>query len=208
MPERVNGGNVLIAIGALALLVSLFLDWYQPGVSAWTVFEIVDLLLAVIAIAAVFGAFTRAVPRAGLPEPPRIVESVLALAALVLVVAALINPPPAAIDLDPDTGAWIALAGVVLMAIGALLGLARVSFVITLSPRERSQPPPPEPPFPPPPPPPPSNPGPEAAVVEEEVVEEVAVDEPPIGPPTEPLEPIDEPEPPPDDTETRRLDQD
>ncbi len=178
-------------------------------------FEIVDLLLTVIAIAALFGVFTRAVPRAGLPEPPPSVEPVLALAALILVVAALINPPPAAIDLDPDTGAWIALAGAVLMGIGALLGLARVSLVITLSPRERSEPPSSQPPFPPPPPP-PANPGPEAAVVEEEeeevpeerVVEEELLEEPPIGPPTEPLEPIDEPEPPPGDTETRRLDRD
>ena len=47
MPERINGGQALVVVAAIGLIVSLFLDWYAPGVSAWTAFEIVDLLLVV-----------------------------------------------------------------------------------------------------------------------------------------------------------------
>lgn len=46
-------GPVLAAVAALLLLVSLFLDWYEPGFSAWTVFEFLDLLLAVLALASI-----------------------------------------------------------------------------------------------------------------------------------------------------------
>src|SRR5947207_1940707 len=52
MPERIDGGQALVAIGAIALIVSLFLSWYEPGRSAWTVFEVWDIVLAAIGIAA------------------------------------------------------------------------------------------------------------------------------------------------------------
>ena len=35
---NIDAGPVLSVAGGLVLLVSLFLDWYEPGVSAWTVF--------------------------------------------------------------------------------------------------------------------------------------------------------------------------
>ncbi len=35
MPERINGGQVLVVLGAIALIVSLFLHWYEPNRSAW-----------------------------------------------------------------------------------------------------------------------------------------------------------------------------
>jgi hypothetical protein len=144
MSERIDGGRLLLTVGAVALLVSLFLDWYGVGGSgfgseatAWTVFEIVDLLLAAIAVAALVGAFGPVVPRAGLSAPPPNAAPVLGGVALLLVVLNLINLPPAANDASLETGAWIALGGAVLMAAGGILGIARVSLVVTLSPRER-----------------------------------------------------------------------
>ena len=41
---------MLLALGALLLLVSLFLDWYGP-LTAWNAFEVTDVLLAALAIA-------------------------------------------------------------------------------------------------------------------------------------------------------------
>ena len=52
MPRRTDAGPVIAAIGAVILFLSLFLTWYEPGVSGWDVFETLDLLLAGIAIAA------------------------------------------------------------------------------------------------------------------------------------------------------------
>jgi hypothetical protein len=136
MPERVNGGQFLVVVGALALLVSLFLDWFAPGVTAWTVFEIVDLVLAAIAILALVGAVAVALPGAGIPPFTASVPLALGLIAFVLVAAALIDPPPAARSADPEIGAWIALAGAALISIGALLSVARISLQIIFAPRE------------------------------------------------------------------------
>jgi hypothetical protein len=151
MPERVNGGHLLVVVGALALLVSLFLDWFEPGVTAWSVFELVDLLLAAIAVAALVGVVSAAAPGLGLPLLRSGTLLVLGLVAFILVAEALVNQPPAVAGRDPELGAWIALGGATLMTLGALLSVARVSLEITMAPRERrteraaAEPPPAEP---------------------------------------------------------------
>jgi hypothetical protein len=134
MQRRIEVGPVLVALGALLLLVSLFLDWYDPGLTAWTAFEIVDLGLAVLGIAAAAGAIGLLVPSATLVErrwlPP------LVIAAIVLAVFALLDPPPAAANAAPETGAWLALASAVVMGAGALLTFGRVSFAVTVEGRD------------------------------------------------------------------------
>ena len=42
--------------GSVLLLVSLFLSWFKTGVNAWEIYEVVDLLLAVAAIAVLLAA--------------------------------------------------------------------------------------------------------------------------------------------------------
>ena len=49
MRERFDAGTGLVALGAVLLLVSLFVDWYDPSGTAWSVFEFVDILLALAA---------------------------------------------------------------------------------------------------------------------------------------------------------------
>jgi peptidoglycan/LPS O-acetylase OafA/YrhL len=151
MPERINGGQALVAIGAIVLLVSLFLSWYEPGLTAWTVFEVWDLVLAAICIAAL--ATLLPLRRTDLRDEHVVPErwlGALAGAALAIVVVQLINHPPAARG-SPEVGAWIALAAVVLMSAGAILSRAQISLVIALrssetSSRERpATTPPPEP---------------------------------------------------------------
>ena len=41
--ERFDAGTGLVALGAVLLLVSLFIDWYDPSGDAWAVFESLDL---------------------------------------------------------------------------------------------------------------------------------------------------------------------
>ena len=38
MRERFDAGTGLVAVGAVLLLVSLFIDWYHPGGDAWAFF--------------------------------------------------------------------------------------------------------------------------------------------------------------------------
>jgi peptidoglycan/LPS O-acetylase OafA/YrhL len=129
-PRSLEGAILLIGAGAILLIVSLFLEWYQPGVDAWEIFEVWDLVLAVLAIAALVAV----AGRLGY-GPPRPASWLLApaVAALVIVLFALLNPPPLAhgIDGDPGSGLWLALVSAVLMAAGAVLSVARISVAIT-----------------------------------------------------------------------------
>jgi len=52
--QKIDLGSALVAIGALALLAALFLDWYSPSLSAWDSFELVDWLLLAIGVGALF----------------------------------------------------------------------------------------------------------------------------------------------------------
>ena len=137
MPERINGGQALVVVGAIALIVSLSLDWFQPGLTAWTVFESIDLLLAALAVAALAIAVSGAIsPKGSLAAlAPRWLP-VIGTATLVIVVAALVNHPPAAIGRSAETGAWVALGAAAALTVGGILGATRVSLVITLRPRE------------------------------------------------------------------------
>lgn len=144
MSERVDGARLLAAVGSIALIVSLFLDWYGPDalglgspITAWTAFEITDVLLAALALAVLLGAVAAIVPGARIPGPPGNLPPILGAAAFVLVAINLIDDPPAANGASLETGAWIALAGAGLMLIGGILGITRISLAVTVAPRER-----------------------------------------------------------------------
>jgi hypothetical protein len=131
MRQKIDAGSALAALGSALLLVSLFIRWFDPGGTAWQVFEIVDLVLAGIALAVLAGTLGRFDP-AG--EPPRWLLGASA-AAMAVVAVQLIDQPPAARGSAIATGAWLALAATVVMAIGA--GLSRSSVSITVDVRQR-----------------------------------------------------------------------
>jgi hypothetical protein len=133
MTRRIEAGPVLVALGALVLLVSIFLEWYRPGITGWEAFEFLDLLLVALGIAALVAAAGAIRPEATVIERhwlPAIV------AAAVIVVASQILDPPPSVDGHPTTGAWLALGAAVLMGIGTLLTLGRVSFALTVEGRD------------------------------------------------------------------------
>jgi hypothetical protein len=145
---RVSAGALVAGLGAILLLISLFLDWFEPGLTAWDTFEIVDLLLALIALAALAAAAASLDLR--VPLDDRLLLPLGGAAAL-LVVHALVDHPPAAIGADPAEGAWLALAGALLLLLGGLLTVVRVSLAFDVernrgSRRAGSPPPPPPPP--------------------------------------------------------------
>jgi len=126
--ERPEAGMILALIGAILLFVSLFLDWYSlPGftVTAWTAFEVWDIVLAVLALAVIASAASKLGWWRG-PTHSLALE-ILGLAAVVIVASQLINRPPAALHSDIGDGGWLALVGAVMMAAGALLAEARVT---------------------------------------------------------------------------------
>ena len=132
MRERFDAGTGLVAVGAVLLLVSLFIDWYHPGGDAWAVFESLDLVLAG---AAVCGLLSVA-PRFGTGGLGRALPLISAIAFAVVVVQ-LFDPPPLVSDSSLATGAWLALAATVTMAGGAVLGAASISVTVDVRGRER-----------------------------------------------------------------------
>jgi len=134
--RRFEVGPVLVALGALLLAVSLFLEWYGP-LTAWHAFEVVDLLLAALAMAALAVAVGLLVPDFGYLEGRWL--PAIAIAILVLVAVQLLDPPPAAVDLPLETGAWLAFGAAVLVGVGALLSLGRVSFAVSVQSRDSRQ---------------------------------------------------------------------
>ena len=128
MTRRIQVGPILVAIAAIVLLVSLFLDWYGPA-TAWDAFELVDVLLAVLAIAAVVAAVGTVAP--DLSYVDRRWLPAMAVAAAVLV-AAQLDPPPLVPGESAGTGAWLAFAATLVMVVGAVMSLGRVSLAVSV----------------------------------------------------------------------------
>src|SRR3954447_8312552 len=131
--RRFDIGPLIVALAALVLLVSLFLDWYG-GQSAWDAFELADVVLAGLALAALVtaaGLITDTVAfvdRRWLPA--------LSGAAALIVIAQLLSPPPTVAGADPQEGAWLAFAAVLVMLAGTVVSMARVSFSVAIEGRE------------------------------------------------------------------------
>lgn len=135
MSQRINAGQGLVIVGATVLFVSLFLNWYEGpftgegGVSAWTAFELLDIVLAGLALVALLTALP--LGDGAIARPPVRWLPWLGLAAVVLVVITLINDPPSVHDRGLEAGAWVGLAGALLLSAGGLLSTRQVSLVIT-----------------------------------------------------------------------------
>jgi hypothetical protein len=131
--RRFDIGPLIVAVGSLVLLVSLFLDWYG-GETAWGAFEVADVLIAALALAALVASLgviadeIAVLDRRWLP--------VASIAAAVLVIAEIISPPPVVGGADPQEGAWLAFAAALVMLLGTVLSLGRVSFSFAIEGRE------------------------------------------------------------------------
>jgi hypothetical protein len=128
--ERFDVGTGLVALGAVLLLVSLFVDWFDPSGDAWAVFELTDLVLVgcaicgLVAVLPRYSGVARAIP-------------VIAYSALAIVAVQLIDPPPAARGDALEAGAWLALAATIVMAAGATMSAASISVTVDVRGRER-----------------------------------------------------------------------
>lgn len=134
MTRRFELGPILVALGAIGLLVSLFMDWYGP-LTAWEAFEVVEVLLAALAVVALVIAAGLLVP--DLEYVERRWLPLIVLGVVVLVAAELVNPPPAAGEDDTlGAGAWLAFGAAIVMLAGAVLSFGRVSLAVAVEGRE------------------------------------------------------------------------
>lgn len=136
MTRRFEVGPILVALGAVVLLVSLFLDWYG-SLTAWDAFEVVEVLLGALAVTALVIALGQLVPDIEYIDRRYLPAVVLATA--VLVAAEIINPPPAAGNAALGSGAWIAFASAAVMFLGTVLTFGRVRFAVSVEGRQRRE---------------------------------------------------------------------
>ena len=123
--RRLRAGEWITAACGVALLVSLFLPWYDaPRLTAWEALAALDVLLALVAACAV--AFLLLTAGQRVPAVP-IAFSVLVtyagIAAVILVAGRALSLPDGATG--REWGLWLALAAALGIVAGALLGHAR-----------------------------------------------------------------------------------
>jgi hypothetical protein len=134
MTRRLEAGPLLVTLGALLLLVSLFLSWYSGEITAWEAFEVWDLVLFVLALAAIAAGLGLTTQDTGLVDRRFVPAAVTAV--VVIVASQIIDPPPAATGQDADTGAWLALGAALVMCAGAVLTFGRVHLAFEVEGRD------------------------------------------------------------------------
>ena len=123
--RRLRFGELLAGVAALVLLASTFLDWYTPrgraeGLSAWSAFTVVDLLLAlVIALGLAVLVLQVAGRGPALPVGVEVVTTTLALAATLLVLYRILDQPGPNDAIEVSAGAWLGLVAVAAVFYGA-----------------------------------------------------------------------------------------
>jgi hypothetical protein len=135
MTRRLEAGPLLVTLGALLLLVSLFLPWFTGEITAWEAFEVWDLVLFVLALASIAAGLGLTTQDVDLVDRRFLPAAVAAVATIVA--SQIIDPPPTAPGQDPDTGAWLALGGALLMCLGAVLTFGRVHLALTVEGRDQ-----------------------------------------------------------------------
>ena len=122
-------GEWITALAGVVLLVSLFLPWYGAAdtatateVSGWEALALLDIVLSLIAAAAVALAVITAAQR--LPAVPLTLNTFVVFAGMLAVVLVLVR----VVDLPDGAGArewglWLGLAGALGILVGALVAL-------------------------------------------------------------------------------------
>ena len=119
--RRLRAGEWITGLAGAALLVSLFLPWFD-GANAWEALSVIDILLATVALAAI--AIVPLTARETVPAIPLAMEALLAIAAKVAVILVLLRVISPAGDADArEAGLWLALASSVVVLAGAWIAM-------------------------------------------------------------------------------------
>ena len=120
--QRVRGGEWLAGLAGVALIVSLFLRWYDAApapLTGWQAFTVTDVLLAILALAGplLLGIqATRESP--ALPTATSIVCTTCGALAAAIVLVRLVVEPEADRVSGIAAGAWIGLAAALALLAG------------------------------------------------------------------------------------------
>lgn len=118
---RLRVGEVLALLGAVAVIVSLTLPWYENSegkLSAWSTFGPAVVLLMLAALAALVLVLTTLTERStALPVAAGVWSVLFSLLGVIAAIVRVFERPHDAFSLC--AGTWVALAGAVLMLVGS-----------------------------------------------------------------------------------------
>ena len=135
---RLRFGDWVMGFGGLAVLVVMFLDWYELPFAdevlvvtgdihfnAWESFAVNDVILAVAALMALTAVTLTAMqPTAAVPLALASLTTLVAALAFVLVAVRLIwTPDIEGLDTDRTTGAWLGLVATTVLVAGCLASI-------------------------------------------------------------------------------------
>ena len=119
--RRLRAGEWIAGAAGLALLVSLFLSWYD-GRSGWESLGILDVILAFVALNALAIPFVTASYRVpALPLAHQSLTVLIGIVALLLVVGRVLNIPDWADG--REGGLWVGLLATLGVVAGGLLAM-------------------------------------------------------------------------------------
>jgi drug/metabolite transporter (DMT)-like permease len=119
--RRLRLGELLALAGAICVIISLLLPWYEGAsgsLSIWDTFGLAAALLIAAAVAALALAATTLTERStALPVAAAVWSTLFAIAAVIAAVVRLLERPDHASSLC--AGAWLAFAGALAMLAGS-----------------------------------------------------------------------------------------
>lgn len=137
--NRLRQGEVIAAVGGVALLIVMFLDWYGAGGSAtfqgqdiqislgfnaWQAFSVTDLILALTAVSGIGLAVITASHRSpALPVAASVITSSLGALATLLAFYRILNQPGPNEFVEVKVGAFLGFLSVLAVAAGGWLSM-------------------------------------------------------------------------------------
>jgi FtsH-binding integral membrane protein len=121
--RRLRAGEWIAGLSGVALLVSLFVPWYEPdSLSGWEALSAIDVLLAFVAATAVLLVIVTATQRVpAVPIALAAVVMLIGIAGVILVLLRVLDIPDVASG--REWGVWLALAGALGIVGGACVVL-------------------------------------------------------------------------------------
>jgi hypothetical protein len=127
---RLRPADWVAGLGGVALLVSLFLPWYdvtgvERHLTGWQAFSVIDVILALAAVVGIAVAVTGAVRRTPtMPVGFAVLGVPVGALAVLLALVRVLDPPGPNDLLDLAVGSWLGLVGALAVAAGAWWSMA------------------------------------------------------------------------------------
>jgi hypothetical protein len=119
---RLRDGEWIAGAGGVALLAAMFLHWYGAGpfeVTAWQAFEVLDVVLALLALVPLGLVFTQATrPSPSLPVAFSVCTMLAGTLAALLILYRIVNQPGPNDVVEVEAGAWLGFVAAIVIASG------------------------------------------------------------------------------------------